>query len=50
VEAGALVRSSYHAGRMHRAAVLKQRGQLPARARDSGGDQEGGDGRQGITS
>jgi lipoyl synthase len=30
VESGALVRSSYHAGRMHRAAVLEQRGELPA--------------------
>ena len=30
VESGALVRSSYHAGEMHKAAVRKQRGQLPA--------------------
>src|SRR4030095_3792820 len=30
VEAGALVRSSYHAGEMHKAAVRKQRGRLPA--------------------
>jgi lipoic acid synthetase len=30
VESGPLVRSSYHAGQMHRAAVLKLRGQLPA--------------------
>jgi lipoyl synthase len=36
VESGALVRSSYHAGRMHRAAVLKQRGQLPAWAAAAG--------------
>ena len=30
VESGALVRSSYHAGEMHKAAVRKQRGRLPA--------------------
>jgi lipoyl synthase len=30
VESGALVRSSYHAGQMHKAAVRKQRGELPA--------------------
>jgi lipoic acid synthetase len=30
VESGALVRSSYHAGEMHKAAVRKQRGHLPA--------------------
>jgi L-alanine-DL-glutamate epimerase-like enolase superfamily enzyme len=30
VESGALVRSSYHAGEMHKAAVRKQRGELPA--------------------
>ncbi len=29
VESGALVRSSYHAGQMHRAAYLKQHGTLP---------------------
>ncbi len=33
VESGPLVRSSYHAGRMHQAAVARQRGQLPAWAR-----------------
>jgi lipoyl synthase len=30
VESGALVRSSYHAGQMHKAAVRKRRGELPA--------------------
>jgi lipoyl synthase len=30
VESGALVRSSYHAGEMHKAAVRKQQGHLPA--------------------
>jgi lipoyl synthase len=30
VESGPLVRSSYHAGEMHKAAVRKQRGELPA--------------------
>ena len=30
VESGALVRSSYHAGEMHKAAVRRQRGELPA--------------------
>ena len=30
VESGALVRSSYHAGQMHKAAVERQRGELPA--------------------
>ncbi|HEV8164811.1 MAG TPA: lipoyl synthase, partial [Actinomycetota bacterium] len=30
VESGPLVRSSYHAGQMHKAAVRKQRGELPA--------------------
>jgi lipoyl synthase len=30
VESGPLVRSSYHAGQMHKAAVLKLRGELPA--------------------
>jgi lipoic acid synthetase len=37
VESGALVRSSYHAGQMHRAAYLKQHGTLPhwARSADS---------------
>jgi lipoyl synthase len=30
VESGPLVRSSYHAGQMHQAAVRKQRGELPA--------------------
>ncbi len=30
VESGPLVRSSYHAGRMHKAAVQRQRGELPA--------------------
>jgi hypothetical protein len=29
VESGALVRSSYHAGQMHRAAYAKQHGSLP---------------------
>ena len=37
VESGPLVRSSYHAGEMHKAAVLKQRGQLPAWAATEAG-------------
>jgi lipoyl synthase len=35
VESGALVRSSYHAGQMHRAAYLKQHGTLPHWARSA---------------
>jgi lipoic acid synthetase len=37
VESGPLVRSSYHAGEMHKAAVRKQRGELPAWAVAAGG-------------
>jgi len=39
VESGALVRSSYHAGQMHRAAYAKQHGTLPqwALAADAAG-------------
>jgi lipoic acid synthetase len=36
VESGPLVRSSYHAGRMHKAAVLRLRGELPAWASADG--------------
>ena len=37
VESGPLVRSSYHSGEMHKAAVQRQRGQLPAWAAASEG-------------
>jgi lipoyl synthase len=37
VESGPLVRSSYHAGEMHKAAVRKQRGELPHWAAAGGG-------------
>jgi lipoyl synthase len=37
VESGPLVRSSYHAGEMHKAAVRKQRGELPDWAVAAGG-------------
>ena len=37
VESGPLVRSSYHAGEMHKAAVRKQRGELPGWAVAAGG-------------